>query len=257
MSTRAGNRGRAGVVGAVKIDLARLHGGWMEILFPRQRGRGHSVMGKWKPETLPQAITYYGWYLIGALGLLLAYPLAVSGLATRFYASKLDSTATRLGIVGVTVLALVVWGLLTLVAFIELPWESFQAIAAASGVAVVSTTIAAVCSKYGGRVVTVFIAYPFAMTAIFLPPVVAALVTPSLEPHVLEPSYDLAAWLLDNVLFVGGFNEYLRANYELVGAAYAAMWFGFAISVGWFLGLLVALANLVRPSPDDGDGGEG
>lgn len=253
MSTRAGARGHVGIVGAVKIDLARLHGAWMGLLFPRQRGRGHSVMGKWKPETLPQAVSYYSWYLIGAIGLLALYPLAVVGLATRFYASKLDSTATRLGVIGVTILAIVIWGLLSLVALVELPWTSFLAIAAASAVAVVSTTIAALSSKHGGRVVTVLIAYPFAMTAIFLPPVAAALVTPSLDPYVLEPSYDFAAWLLDHVLFVGGLSEYLRSNYELEGIAYALMWFGFSVSAGWFFGLLVALANRVRPSPDDGD----
>ena len=251
MSTYPGTSNRAGIIGAVKFDLARLHGAWMEVIFPRQRGRGHSVMGKWKPETLPQAVSYYSWYLIGAIGILLLYPLTVFGLATRFYASKLDSTATRLGIVGVTILAIVVWGLLSLLAFLELPWDSFLAIAAASSVAVVSTTIAAVSSKYGGRPVTVLLAYPFAMTALFLPPVVAALVTPSLEPHVLEPSYDFAAWLLDNVLFVGGLSEFLRENYQLEGGAYAAMWFGFAVSTGWLFGLLVSLANLVRPSPDD------
>ncbi|WP_254863248.1 hypothetical protein [Halovivax gelatinilyticus] len=253
MSTHAGTTNRAGLIGAVKFDLARLHGAWMEVFFPRQRGRGHSVMGKWKPETFPQALGYYSWYVVGALGLFLLYPLAVFGLATRFYASKLDSTATRLGIVGVTLVAIVVWGLLSVLAYFELPWNSFLAIAAASSVAVVSTTLAAVCSKYGGRAVTVLFAYPFAMTALFLPPVVAALVTPSLEPHVLEPSYDFAAWLLDNVLFVGGVNEFLRESFDLEGGAYAAMWFGFAVSTGWLFGLLVSLANLVRPSPDDGD----
>ena len=250
MSTRAGTHGRVGIVGAVKIDLSRLHGAWMELVFPRQRGRGHSVIGKWKPETLPQTIAYYGWYVIGALGLLLLYPLTVFGLATRFYASKLDSTATRLGIVGVTILAIVIWGALTVVAHLRLPWESFLAVAAASSVAVVSTTLAAICSKYGGRWPTVLFAYPFAMTAIFLPPVVAALVTPALEPHILEPSYDLAVWLLDHVLFVGGLNEFLRANYELEGVAYAAMWLGVSFPSGWFLGLLVALANLTRPTPE-------
>ena len=180
--------------------------------------------------------------------MLLLYPLTVLGLATRFYASKLDSTATRLGIVGVTVVAIVVWGALSVVAHFRLPWDSFLAVAAASGVAVVSTALAAVCSKYGGRPVTVLLAYPFAMTALFLPPVVAALVTPSLEPHVLDPSYAFATWLLDNVLVAGGLNEFLRANYELEGAAYAAMWVGVAFPLGWFLGVMVALANLVRPS---------
>ena len=248
MSTRAGNRRRVGVIGAVRIDLARLHGAWMELVFPRQRGRGHSVMGKWKPETLPQAIAYYSWYAIGAIGLLLLYPLTVVGLGTRYYAIRIDSTATRLGVVGVTAVAVVVWGLLTIVAHLQLPWESFVAIAASSTVAVIATALAALCSKHGGRFTTLFLAYPFAMTAIFLPPVVAALVTPSLEPYVLDPSYDFAAWLLDTVLWVGGLNEYLRGTFDLEGPAYAAMWLGFSFPLGWFLGLLVELANLVRPT---------
>ncbi|MCU4752837.1 hypothetical protein OB919_12765 [Halobacteria archaeon AArc-curdl1] len=248
MSTRARNRGGGGIVAAVKVDLALLHGAWMELIFPRQRGRGHSVMGKWKPETLPQKIGYTLWSTFGALGLLLVYPLTVLGLATRFYAAKLDSTATRLGIVGATGVALLFWGILTVIAHIQLPWDAFLAVAAASGVATLSTALAATCSKFGGRPLTVALAYPFAMTALFLPPVVAALVTPSLEPHVLEPSYDLAVWLLDTVLVVGELNTYLRDNYQLEGAAYAGMWLGFSFPLGWFLGLMVALANVVRPT---------
>ncbi|MFP8888696.1 hypothetical protein ACLI4U_02865 [Natrialbaceae archaeon A-CW2] len=248
MSTRARNRGGGGIVAAVKVDLALLHGAWMELIFPRQRGRGHSVMGKWKPETLPQKIGYALWSAIGALGLLLVYPLTVIGLATRFYAAKLDSTATRLGIVGATGVALLFWGILTVIAHIQLPWDAFLAVAAASGVATLSTALAATCSKFGGRPLSVALAYPFAMTALFLPPVVAALVTPSLEPHVLEPSYDLAVWLLDTVLVFGDLNTYLRDNYQLEGAAYAGMWLGFSFPLGWFLGVMVALANVVRPT---------
>lgn len=255
MSTRARTYSHVGLVGAVKVDLMRLHGAWMEVFFPRQRGRGHSVMGKWKPKTIPQMITYYSWYVLGALAVLVPYPFVIFGLATRYYAAKLDSARTRLGIVGVTVLAIVVWGALTaawwamsILEQVNIPFDAVLAVAAASSVAVVSTALAATCTKYGSRTVTVLLAYPFAMTALFLPPVVAALVTPSLEPYVLEPSYDFAAWLLDNVLVAGGLNEYLRAKYELEGAAYAAMWFGFSFPTGWFLGLLVALANVVRPT---------
>lgn len=247
MATRA-RSGGGGIVGAVKVDVQRLYGAWMEIPFPRQRGRGHSVMGKWRPQTLPQKVGYRTWSLFGLLGLLLVYPLTVLGLATRFYASKLDSTATRFGIVGVTGVALLVWGALTALARVQLPYDAFLAVAAASVAAVVSTALAAGFSKVGGRISTVVLAYPFAMTALFLPPVVAALATPSLEPHVLEPSYDLAAWLLDNVLFVGGLNEFLRANYDLEGTAYALMWLGFSFPLGWFFGVSVGLANLVRPS---------
>ncbi|MFC4246357.1 hypothetical protein ACFOZ7_05030 [Natribaculum luteum] len=253
MATRARNSG--GIVGAVKVDLQRLHGAWMEIVFPRQRGRGHSVMGKWRPETLPQKIGYHFWSVLGTVGLLLLYPLTVIGFATRFYAAKLDSTTTRLGILGVTGVALLGWGLLTVawgamsyMEQIDIPLDAVVAVAAASGVATVATALAATFSKVGGRGTSVALAYPFAMTALFLPPVVAALVTPSLEGYVLEPSYDLAAWLLDNVLFVGGVNEFLRTNYTLEGAAYAGMWLGFSFPLGWFFGVVVALANLVRPS---------
>ncbi len=248
MSTRSRRGGGGGVVGAIRTDLRRLHGAWMELVFPRQRGRGHSVMGKWQPETLPQKVGYHGWSALGTVGLLLLYPLTVLGLATRYYAAKLDSTRTRLGIVGVTAVALLGWGALTVSAYIQLPFDAFLAVAAASGVATVSTALAAGFSKVGGRPVSVLLAYPFAMTALFLPPVVAALVTPSLEGFVLEPSYEFAVWVLDNVLFVGGLNEMLRANFQLEGAAYAAMWFGLSFPLGWFLGLVIALANIVRPS---------
>ncbi|WP_226041679.1 hypothetical protein [Natrinema sp. DC36] len=255
MSTRSQRGGGGGLVGAIKADARRLHGAWMEIVFPRQRGRGHSVMGKWKPESLPQKVGYHGWSVLGVIGLLFLYPLTVLGLGTRFYAAKLDSTRTRLGIVGVTGVALLGWGLLTIawgamsyMDQVEIPLEAVLAVAAASGVATVSTALAATFSKVGGRATTAILAYPFAMTALFLPPVVAALVTPSLHPYILDPSYDFAVWALDNVLFVGGLSDYLRDNYTLEGPAYAAMWVGISFPLGWFLGTVVALANLVRPS---------
>ena len=205
-------------------------------------------MGKWKPETLPQKIGYYGWGSIGMLGLFVLYPLTVIGLATRYYAAKLDSTRTRLGIIGVTLVAVLVWGALTVSAYLRLPFDAFLAVAAASSAGVVSAALAAVFSKFGGRFTSVLLAYPFAMTAIFLPPVVAALVTPSLAPYVLDPSYQFAIWILDNILFVGDINTMLRENFTLEGAAYAGMWIGISFPLGWFLGVLVALANVVRPS---------
>ncbi|RZV08341.1 hypothetical protein BDK88_3313 [Natrinema hispanicum] len=252
MSTRSQRSGGGGLVGAVRTDIQRLHGAWMELVFRRQRGRGHSVMGKWKPETLPQKVGYHTWSALGVIGLLVLYPLTVLGLATRFYAAKLDSTRTRLGIVGVTAVALVGWGTLSVVAYVlnRVPFDAFLAIAAASAVAIVSTTLAAVTSKFGGRALSVLLAYPFAMTALFLPPVVAALVTPSLHPYVLDPSYDFAVWALDNVLVVGGINDYLRSNFSLEGPAYVAMWLGISFPLGWVLGGAVTLANLVRPSEE-------
>jgi hypothetical protein len=95
------------------------------------------------------------------------------------------------------------------------------------------------------------LAYPFGVTALFLPPVVAALYSPSLGEIVFPRSDLVAVWLLDNVLDVYGLNTYLRTRFDLVGLTYVGMWFGLAIPVGWFLGLLVTLADLVRPTREE------
>lgn len=245
METSA-SRQTVGLVGGVKIDLRRLHGEWMELLFRRQR-RGHSVLGKWKPETPAQTIAYYSWYLLGALILLVLYPLAVVGFAVRFYTTRIDSTATRLGVVGVTALCVLVWGSLTVLARLELDGAGFVAVAAASSVATISAGLAVLCGRYGGRGVTIVLAYPLAMTAVFLPPVVAALSYEPLEAIIFPPSETLAIMILDGVLHVGGLNDLIRGTFDLEGINYVFMWVAIAAPVGWTLGLLVELANLVRP----------
>ena len=243
------NGGSPGLLGAIRIDLVRLHETWMEVLFPRQLDPSQ-VLGKWKPETALQKIAYYGWGAIGLPLVAIAYPLLLVGFATRFYGGKLNSAATRLGIIGVVLVSVVVWGALSAIAWDQLPFEEFLAVAAASSVATVSAALAVFFSRIGGRATTVVFAYPAAMTALFLPPVVAALFTPVLQDVILDPSYQLAIVILDEVLYVGGINEYLRENFTLEGVNYVFMWLGISIPIGWLLGLLVALANLIRPKSD-------
>lgn len=238
--------GSLGLLEAIRYDLVRLHDTWMEVLFPRQLNPS-KVLGKWKPETTSQKVAYYFWAALGVPLVAIGYPLLLLGFATRFHARQLDNAAKRLGIIGVVVAFVVVWGALSIVAWDQLPYDAFLAVAAASLVATVSGALAFVFSRVGGRATSILLAYPFAMTALFLPPVVAALVTPALEEPILDPSYQLAIWILDNILFVGGINEFLRENFTLEGFNYVLMWLGIAIPIGWFLGLLVALADLIRP----------
>ncbi|WP_149784804.1 hypothetical protein [Halorubrum aquaticum] len=244
---------------ALLLDVVRLHETWMEIVFPRQLDPS-TVLGKWKPETVPQTAGYYLWAVLGAPLVAVAYPLLLVGFATRFYAAKLDSAVTRIGIAGAVLVATVVWGALTLVTYLQLATADVIAVGAASVVAIVSAALAAGFSKAGGRLVSVLLAYPFAMTALFLPPVVAALVTPSLESIILPPSYDLAVWILDTFLTFGDLNDTLRNAFDLdtfgeqwglPGLGYVLMWIGISVPLGWFLGALVALANLVRPQPEE------
>ena len=190
------------------------------------------------------------------LALVLVYPLLLAGLATRFYSRRFDSAASRLGLVGVIVLTVVVWGLLTLFARYQFSPEGFLAVAAASIVAVVSAVLAVVFTEIDGRATTVLLAYPSAMNAIFLPPVVAALYSETLAETVFPGSTSLARWLLDNVLFIGGLNSWLRATFELTGFNYVIMWFVIAVPLGWLLGLLVTLADVIRPKPRDDENAE-
>jgi hypothetical protein len=240
------------VVAGIRYDLRTLHGLWMALAFPQLR-ESHPVMGRWRPETTAQEAAYRGWAVLGGIGLLIGYPLTVLGFAIRFYVRRFDRTTARLGVVGTVILAVLVWGALTAVARLRFSTEGFLAVAAAGSVAVVATVLALGFSRLGGRLTTVVVAYPLAVIAVFLPPVVAALYSPTLAGVVFPESDSLAIWLLDSVLVVGNLNALLRARFELVGFAYVGMWSGIAVPVGWTLGLLVTLANLVRPS---GDGDE-
>ncbi|MFB6220454.1 MAG: hypothetical protein ABEH90_03360 [Halolamina sp.] len=238
---------RTGLIDGIRIDVARLHATWMELLFPRQLNPSN-VLGRWQPETGGQKVTYYGWAAVGLPVVLLGYPLLLLGFATRFYARRLDSATTRIGIVGVVLLAAITWGLLTVAAWLrQFSFDGLVAVAAAGGVATISAGLAMVFSSRGGRGVSVLLAYPSAMTALFLPPVVAALYSPALA-GVLTGSTSLAIWILDNVLTVGGINTFLREQFRLQGPAYVLMWLAIAVPLGWLLGGVVALANVVRPT---------
>jgi uncharacterized membrane protein YgcG len=91
------------------------------------------------------------------------------------------------------------------------------------------------------------------MNVVFLPPVVAALYDPSLS-GILDRSETLAILLLDNVLYVADINEYLRSNFSLEGIGVVLMWVGIATPLGWLLGFLVTLADLIRPRSGSGSG---
>jgi len=187
-----------GLIGAIRIDLLRLHETWMEVVFPRQLDPGH-VLGKWKPETGVQTAGYYLWAAFGLPLVLVGYPLLLVGYGTRFYATKLDS---------------------------------------------------ALFGRIGGRATSVLLAYPAAMTALFLPPVVAALFEPTLQEIIFPRSEELAIEILDGPLSIAGLNDIIRDQFTLEGVGYVLMWLSLSVPLGWFLGGLVAFANIIRPQDD-------
>jgi len=187
------------------------------------------------------------WAIVGALAVGFAYPFALFGVIARSLARGVDSTTTRLGLLGTVFLAVLVWGALTVGAYFRFTFSGFLAVLAAAVVATTCAGLGFVFSQVGGRGTTIALAYPSAMTAVFLPPVVAAFYSPALGEVVFGGSENIAKWFLDNVLALGGINEYLRSQYDLTGIAYVLMWLAISVPLGWFVGGLVALANTARP----------
>jgi hypothetical protein len=239
----------ANAVRAMRVDLAWLHAAWTSLLFADGFAGDYSVVERRGPETASGAVFFRLWAVMGGLVLGVAYPLFVLGLATRYYARRLDRLSASLGFAGVALLSLVVWGALTAVTYLSaIGFEGFVAVGAAGGVATVSAVLAMQVARRGGRASTILLGYPLGVTAIFLPPVVASLYSPTLASVVFPSSESLAIWLLNNVLAVGGLAAFIRASFELQGLAYVGMWFLLAVPTGWFLGVLATLATGVRRS---------
>jgi len=241
-----------GMVQAIRFDLQRMHETWMEVFYPRQRNADHTVLGKWKPDRGLQLYLYRLWSALGVPIVAVLYPLVLFGYFVRFQTRRVNVTATRLGFVGVVLLFVLLWGALSaLVAFPlegEIAAGGVTAIIAASAVAIFSSALAFGFWMLDGRPVTVLFAYPFAMTAIFLPPVVAALYSETMAEIVLTRSDSLASWSLDQMPVA--IESYLVENFDRDSFAHVIIWFCVSIPAGWILGIVVTLADLVRPTAE-------
>jgi hypothetical protein len=237
------------LVTAIKADLVGLLTAWRKLLFSME-SHSHPARNRWQPETTRDRLAFWAWSGLGAVLIAAAYPFAVAGFWARYVTRRLNRIATGLGLVAIVAVVGVAWGALTVLAWGQLPASGFAAVLTASVVATLSTALAWGTTRAGGRRLTLVAAYPFAVAAIFLPPVTAALVSPTLGEVILPRSTSLAAWLLDNVLAVGNLNTIIRQQFNLSGAAFVGMWAGLAVPIGWGLGLLVTFANTVRPRGD-------
>lgn len=240
------------LLGAIRTDLRHLHDGWMGLAFQHHRQQPHPVLGDWQPESGFERSLYRFWAVLGGGVVLLLYPVLLAGFAIRYHVSGMDRFAARVGLVGIVLVSVFAWAALTAGAYLrDVPFEGVVALLAAGGVATISAVLARLFSVLDGRPVSILFAYPFGVTAVFLPPVVAALYSQTLASVVFARSDVLAIWLLDTVLAVGGINAFLRATFDLVGLAYVGMWFAIAIPIGWVLGTVVALADAVRPTGEE------
>lgn len=243
-----------GLVEAVRWDVRRMHETWMEFVYPRQRDAEQTVLGKWKPQGGLSLFLYKLWSVIGAPVVAVVYPLVLLGYFLRFQTRRINLAAVSLGAVGVVGLFILLWGGLAVAAKFafsdQLSEGGVTAVAAASVVAIVAAALAYGFWRLDGRVVTVIFAYPFAMTAIFLPPVVAALFSTAVADVVLTRSDNLAQWFVFQGPELFGLTDFLVENFERDQFAHVIIWFAVSVPVGWVLGTLVTLADLVRPTQE-------
>jgi hypothetical protein len=243
-----------GLVEAARWDLQRMHETWMEFVYPRQRGAEQTVLGKWKPQGGLSLFLYRAWSAIGAPIVAVVYPLVLLGYFLRFQTRRINLAAVSLGAAGVVGLFVLLWGGLAVgakfVFYDHLSAGGVTAVAAASAVAIVAAGLAYGFWRLDGRIVTVLFAYPFAMTAVFLPPVVAALFSTAVADVVLTRSDSVARWFVFEGPELLGLTDFLVENFERDQFAHVIIWFAVSVPVGWILGTLVTLADLVRPTQE-------
>lgn len=237
------------LVTAVRADFRRLLAVWRGLLFSMDSAN-HPVRSQWRPRTTRDRLAFRTWSALGAVLIAAAYPFAVAGFWVRYVTRRLNRVATGLGLLTLLAAVAVAWSALTALAWGSLPAGGFKAVLTASAVATAAAGLAWGTAHAGGRRLTLIAAYPLAVAAIFLPPVTAALFSPTLGAVILPRSTSIAAWILDNVLFVGNLNAVIRQQFNLSGIAFVGMWSGLAVPIGWGLGLLVTFANAVRPRGD-------
>lgn len=236
------------LIEAIHRDLVLLHTRWMGLIFPQQDVSDGFGLKRWVPTSTSGWVIYQVWSVLGTPALIVAYPLALLGLIVRYYAWRIGRIAFDLGVIGASLVSAAGWGILLAMAHLYgIPFEGIVSVAIASVVAISSAVFAMGFARVDGRWTTVLISYPFAVTALFLPPVVTALYSPTVAEVVFPMSIRVANWILDNILTVGGFNAILVEQFNLVGIAYIGMWVAISVPIGWLLGLLVTLADLTRP----------
>ena len=175
----------------------------------------------------------------------------IRDVTRRFLSEK---NTTWIGEGSVLLVAMLAWGLLTGIAGVRfgVGSNSFSAVAVASLTGMAASVTAYTIDRLGNRITTVAFAYPAAVTALFLPPVVASMTFPTISTSVLitERSHALAVWFLNDVA-PPGLSAYLQVNYEFDAMAQLLMWSVISIQLGWILGLTITGIEEIREKLPD------
>lgn len=135
-------------------------------------------------------------------------------------------------VAGVTLLF---WGISVIYGAFEYGTSGLIALIGASLIAVATGAVATLFYLAPGRVKTVAITHPFAISTLFLPATVIALNEPAFSGFLYDSAL-FAEFIINTFLAPIGLETFFRSNFDLNGPSYLVMWFAISFPVGWILG---------------------
>jgi hypothetical protein len=135
-------------------------------------------------------------------------------------------------VAGVTLLF---WGISVIYGAFEYGTSGLVALIGASLIAVVTGAVATLFYLAPGRVKTVAITHPFAISTLFLPATVIALNEPAFSGFLYDSAL-FAEFIINTFLAPIGLETFFRTTFDLNGSSYLVMWFAISFPVGWIFG---------------------
>lgn len=145
-------------------------------------------------------------------------------------------TSTHMRSMGVVAgITFVFWGISVVYGAFEYGTSGLVALIGASLIAVVTGAVATLFYLAPGRVKTVALTHPFAISTMFLPATVIALNEPAFSGFLYDSAL-FAEFILDTFLEPLGVDTFFRTTFDLKGPSYLVMWFAISFPAGWTLG---------------------
>lgn len=229
---------------SIRRDIKTVHAYWISILFEK-KNRPHPVAEEDIPTNRVQMSIYIIWSVLGYPVSVIGYLLAIAGNIIKIFVDRIVSKADDLGISNVFIFALIAWMIIGIVVFYLYGQEDAIAFAISSIISLLFLIISFVSREIGSAKTTVIISYPAAYTAVFLPPVSAALIVPEIASLVFPLSVDVVNYILDLPIVFDALENYLRSTFNLEGVSHLILWTLISVTLGWFTGISVKSAELV------------
>jgi hypothetical protein len=120
---------------------------------------------------------------------------------------------------------------------VDLAVEVGTILVAAGSVFLISGTALLAISNRCGPIATILVVHPLGALTLVLPPIAAALVSPSFREGAREITMALTVWLLLNVLQPISLSRPLQRLFELEGAGFLLLWASLIVIIGWGVGM--------------------